>query len=362
MVIVHIITRLINGGADINTVLNCNYQAEAGHIVYLITGRDYEPEILEKLSNKVTRLTLTSLVRPISPINDLMSMVMIYVCLRSLGAEIVHTHTSKAGFVGRIAALFYAKAKVIHTFHINQFSQLKLRSPIEFIIEYLLMRRTDRAISVSSEVVRKYRLLKIFQKKQTVHLIRSGIEIEKFLFNAAAYKKSEFRQENASKIIVLLLAALEIRKGHQELLRVIRANHNENIQFIFAGQGPTFTDIEAYIKTYNIPNVSMLGHIQNPESVINIADVILSCSSAEGLSQSLVQGHINDCYVMALATSGASEILHGVDDGKIYSNLENMYSEIASLRPRNKKRKNPDTYSDWSVEKMVTETLDLYAN
>ena len=68
--ICHIITRFLNGGAEENTLLTCNYSAKKGDDVTLVTGSDFEKEIIKKLDKRVKIIRIKSLVRQINPIKD----------------------------------------------------------------------------------------------------------------------------------------------------------------------------------------------------------------------------------------------------------------------------------------------------
>src|SRR4051812_43290589 len=102
--IAHVITRLINGGADENTVLSCNHAARAGHDVILVHGADSRPEILAKVDARVRIVALPSLVQPPAPLSDLKALRELIRTFRGRGLQVVHTHTSKAGILGRLAA------------------------------------------------------------------------------------------------------------------------------------------------------------------------------------------------------------------------------------------------------------------
>jgi len=105
--IVHIITRLILGGAQENTLITCKLLAERGHDVTLITGPAIGPEgeLVEQTKNqKYKTIVVDKLRRPICPIYDTISYRQIKSHLREIQPDIVHTHSAKAGILGRFAA------------------------------------------------------------------------------------------------------------------------------------------------------------------------------------------------------------------------------------------------------------------
>ena len=102
--ICHVITRFINGGAEENTMLTCNYSIKLGDNVTLIIGKETNKEILYKLSKKIKVIKINNLVRDIDPIKDILAFFEIKRIFNKLKPDIVHTHESKAGILGRIAA------------------------------------------------------------------------------------------------------------------------------------------------------------------------------------------------------------------------------------------------------------------
>ena len=116
--IVHVITRLINGGADENTVISCNYSISVGNNVSLIMGSNADKEILNKLDKKVNLITVKNLIRSINPYKDILALIHVRKEIKKLSPDIVHTHTSKAGFIGRLAAWLSGVPLIVHTVHI----------------------------------------------------------------------------------------------------------------------------------------------------------------------------------------------------------------------------------------------------
>src|SRR5215469_282373 len=120
MKIVHVITRLIVGGAQENTLLSCEGQHDRGHEVTLITGPAMGPEgsLLERAKAYGYRVeVLDSMRRAILPGKDYFTYRALARRFRELGPDVVHTHSSKAGIIGRWAAAKSRVPVVIHTIH-----------------------------------------------------------------------------------------------------------------------------------------------------------------------------------------------------------------------------------------------------
>ncbi|TFG45595.1 MAG: hypothetical protein E4H40_08095 [Candidatus Brocadiia bacterium] len=106
MKIIHIITRLILGGAQENTLITCKVLAERGHDITLITGPAIGPEgelFNQTRGQKYKVITVKNMIRAINPAKDLLSYVEIKKLLKELKPDVVHTHAAKAGILGRFA-------------------------------------------------------------------------------------------------------------------------------------------------------------------------------------------------------------------------------------------------------------------
>ena len=120
MRIVHIITRLIIGGAQENTVLTCRGLAQHGHEVTILTGPETGPEgdMFATAKDYGIRLgIIKNLRRDISPYRDIAAIPELVLALRRLAPDVVHTHCSKAGILGRLAARLAGVKVVVHTIH-----------------------------------------------------------------------------------------------------------------------------------------------------------------------------------------------------------------------------------------------------
>ena len=143
--IIHIITRLINGGADENTVLTCNYSVALDNKVTLIIGTANDKEILSKVDKRVNLIKLKHLIRSINPIKDILALIQIKLLIKKLSPDIVHTHTSKAGVLGRIAAWLSGVPLIVHSVHILAFVNVNfVLKAIYLIIEKLIEKITHK--------------------------------------------------------------------------------------------------------------------------------------------------------------------------------------------------------------------------
>lgn len=154
MNICHIITRLIIGGAQENTLLTCQGLHERGHRVTLITGPEAGPEgslLAEARSGGYQVEVIASLRRAVRPFTDLRARRDLCRILTAIRPTIVHTHSSKAGVLGRIAARDVGIPAIVHTIHGLSFNRTQ-SAPVRFLyrgLERYCARFTDCLVSVA---------------------------------------------------------------------------------------------------------------------------------------------------------------------------------------------------------------------
>ena len=191
--VVHIITKLELGGAQENTLYTVEHLDKKKFDVYLICGKggilDYRAiELARKKS--LNLYFIKNLIREINPWKDFLALKELIIKLDEIQPDIIHTHSSKAGILGRVSGYFLNlvnnnfanRTKIIHTFHgfgFNKF-QASLIKNFYILLEYFIAKVTDKLIFVSKsnmfDTARKY---DIGNFKDYV-LIRSGIKISEY--------------------------------------------------------------------------------------------------------------------------------------------------------------------------------------
>jgi len=191
MKILHLITRLILGGAQENTVLSCLGQASAGHEVTLAFGPIYGPEgsLLARLDGSGVRtVELADLVRELSPVSDWRAYRQCRRLIAETRPDVVHTHSSKAGIVGRFAARAEGVAAVVHTIHGLPFHayQSAWRNAIYVAAERAAAKRCDRIICVADAMARQALAAGVGSAEQ-YQTIYSGMEVAAYAHGARAH-------------------------------------------------------------------------------------------------------------------------------------------------------------------------------
>ncbi|MDD4616798.1 MAG: glycosyltransferase [Alphaproteobacteria bacterium] len=329
MKIVHIITRLFKGGAEENTLMTCLYQASCGHDVTLIYGPDNLAFALyAHLKNTLRFILAPSLRRQINPVHDFIGLMGLIALLRELKPDVVHTHTSKAGILGRLAAKCAGVPHVVHSVHIVSF----INAPAYARVIYLAAERfasffTDLFLHVSYGTLCAYADAKIGVKKPH-RVVYSGMDLNKF---TAAYAPKSWREllnvppEAQKPRVILMLAALEPRK---QPLRFIdgfacSTKPGDPIRLLIAGEGPLKSKIDQKVKELGLDDrVVQLGYSAEPERLIALADVGVLASVREGLPRVVVQYLAGRCPAIVSDIDGIDEIVANGINGLVIPSLD----------------------------------------
>ena len=293
--IAHVITRLINGGADENTVISCNQAVRSGHHVILVHGAQTRPEILATVDERVKIVELPSLVRPIAPLGDLKALGDLVRTFHRLRPDVVHTHTSKAGILGRLAARAASVPVVVHGVHIVPFVTVgRLETFVYLTAERAVQGMTHAFIDVSPGL-RDLCVRAGIGAPERHHVVPSGFDLPRF---RDAIQPGDWRRllrlepDDPRPPVVLMLAVFEGRKRHLDVLerlpRIVA--RFPRVRFVFAGDGTLKDAIVARTKTLGIErNVILTGFHPHPEQLIALADICLLASAREGLPRVLMQ-------------------------------------------------------------------------
>ncbi|MGE3107413.1 MAG: glycosyltransferase [Phycisphaerales bacterium] len=268
MRILHISTRLILGGSQENTVLSCEGQARLGHDVHLAFGPIYGPEgsMLERVERfrtadgrGITTHVVPDLCREISPGRDRRCIEQIRSLIRAIKPDVVHTHSSKAGIVGRLAGwrvrredAGFASMGVVHTIHGPPFMPVEggmlRRATIagKNRVYALAERRAARAchviVSVADAMTREYLRRGIGRVEQYV-TVYSGMETERFLEPTTPEESRGAVRARLglaeSDVVVGTVARLAEHKGHDDLLDALAGElkRNPSWKLLWVGDG-----------------------------------------------------------------------------------------------------------------------------
>jgi glycosyltransferase involved in cell wall biosynthesis len=317
--VLHVITRLIIGGAQENTLLSVEgLDRMAEFEVTLATGIDAgrEGELLGRARQTCRLVVVPELRRNIRPLLDLRALWRLYRLIRKGRYHIVHTHSSKAGVLGRIAARLAGTPFVVHTLHSLVFHDYQpwVVNRALRLVKTALALTTDQFISVSSIISEKAIAARIAPRSK-FRTIYSGMELDWFL-NAKADGVA-FRREfgiHSDAPVVGKIARLFPLKGHDELLDAAPAivEHHPEVRFLLVGDGMLSEHLQRRAEELGIrENFVFVGLVEReriPE-MLSAMDVVVHTSLREGLARVLPQALAMGKPCVAFALDGAPEVV-----------------------------------------------------
>jgi glycosyltransferase involved in cell wall biosynthesis len=321
----HVITRLIRGGADENTLYTVKGLDPLRYEVDLVMGEGSDWGFLEGLG-AVGVHVVPELRRDPHPWRDLVALGKLARLMRARRYQIVHTHTAKAGFLGRLAAALVGTPTIVHTLHGVTFQEHLPRGQRAFYLalERLAGRFTHQFVTVGEDVKRIY-LAEGIGSPEAYETIYSGMPLDEYLEAGAmsdlerAAVRAELGLEPRHQAVAMA-ARLEARKGHAylfEAVRRLRHRHPE-LRVLVIGDGPLRGLLEAQAAALGIEGeVRFLGHRLDLPRVLAAADVSVLTSLWEGLPRVLVQSAAAGRPILTFDVEGAWEVVRDGQNGFI---------------------------------------------
>ena len=318
MRIAHIITRLIIGGAQENTLFNVDDQHHLfNDEVCLITGPGLGPEgSLEPkaLDRGLDLRVLPELRRSLNPLQDWSSLTAIRRAFAEFAPQLVHTHSSKAGILGRLAASQLG-IPAVHTIHGASFhyGQNFVAQTAYKWAEKRAARWCQHYISVCDAMTDQYVKAGIAGREKFT-TIYSGMDVDHFL--TPRRDPATLRRElglSPHDIVLGKVARLFHLKGHEYLIeaapQVVKAV--PDVRFLLVGDGILKAEFQARIAALGLTKHFVFAGLVAPEAVgdyLHAMDVVVHTSVWEGLARVLPQGSIAGKPVISFAIDGAPEV------------------------------------------------------
>jgi glycosyltransferase involved in cell wall biosynthesis len=322
MKIVHIITRLIIGGAQENTLLSCEGQHEHGHEVTLISGPAIGPEgsLLDRAKSKGYRvIVLDQMRRAIHPMRDYSIYRELIRLLRQINPDIVHTHSSKAGIIGRRAADRAGIFGIVHTIHGLAFTA-STNPAVNWVYKMLEKQaapQTRRIVCVA-DAMREQSLAAGIGRPEQYVTIYSGMETGPFLNPPVA--REQVRASlglSPEHLVVGTIARLFDLKGHDDLLQLAPdlCRRFSNLRFLWVGDGSLRPRFEEQMNRMGLRDRFVLAGMVPPGRVPELTgamDILVHPSRREGLARALPQAGLAGIPAITYDVDGNRE---GVRDG-----------------------------------------------
>ncbi len=373
--VAHIITQLELGGAQQNTLFTVAHLDRDRFRPYLIT----HPEgilVPEAVALKgVKTFFIPELTREINPLMDVKALLRIKGILQKIregdSAVIVHTHSSKAGILGRWAARFAGADAIIHTIHgfgFHDYQPFPVRN-LFVLLERLTARITDQFIAVSRANIKKGIDSGIFPKQKSV-LIRSGIELKEF--TGVRVNRKEKKKElgvEPTLPIVTMIGCLKPQKAPLDYVEVAyRVLQEKKACFILAGDGQLRKRVERRAAQLGLgERFKLLGWRRDVPEILAATDIFVLTSLWEGLPRVLPQAMAMGIPIVATDVDGTPEaVIHG-GNGFIVKprDTREMAERIIHLLDHPKEARDMGKHGreivgEFNIWKMVREQEDLY--
>lgn len=325
MTILHIITRLILGGAQQNTVLCCRHQVQSGHRVVLAYGPIYGPEgsLLEEARASGAELVeIYWLRRAILPVHDVMCYAALRRLIRRVRPEVVHTHSSKAGILGRAAAWAEKVPAVVHTVHGLPFHA---RNPawlnaLYVELERWAARRCHAIVGVSQAMCQEF-LKRGIGRAEQFYVVPSGMEVE--AFESLEAKRAEVRRRwgiPAEAPVVGIVARVDRMKGQEDLIEILpglRERYPE-LRLLIVGDGWYRKTLEGRVRERGLEGAVVFTGLVPPGEVpglLAVMDVHALPSYQEGQPRTLVQALLAGCAIVGYDAGGIRDVCRHEETG-----------------------------------------------
>ena len=378
--VAHIIARMITGGADENTLFTVQGLDKDRYEVDLIMGEEFDESIFDRVkNNNFDIIQIKGLKWKLNFLYDPVVLLKLIKLLKKKRYDIVHTHTTKAGILGRIAARIAGVPIIVHGLHGSTFQAFNsgLLNWLLFLFERLTGRFTDAYISVSKVLSETY-IEKGIGKKDNHYTVYSGMELSKFYHARDKINYKEKYEElgiNAGEFLIGNVARLETRKGHQFLLdafkNVVEEQKDGHVKLLIIGEGNKRKYLENYVKELNLGDkVIFTGYREDVEELMALMDIFVLTSLREGLPRVLVQAAAVGMPSVAFNVDGVPEIIkdnyNGFlvrprDVGQLTNRIEKYINnkELVLLHGQKGREFIKDR---WSIEGMVDRIDKIYQN
>ncbi len=327
-----VITRLNIGGPSIQAARLTTSLADHGFATTLFHGRlgAGEGDMSYLIPAGVDARFTDTLCRPLSPINDVRSLLRLYLEFRKLQPAIVHTHMAKAGMVGRGAALLYnltrgsaPRAKVVHTYHGHVLEGYfsKAMTALFIYLERALATISDRIIAISPAIRTDLLHTHGIGREDQYRVVALGFDLSPFAAiddDARAAARRELNLPAGAPVVTTVgrLTAIKQHRLFMETVKRVLAAHPDTIAVI-AGDGELWNDLNGYAASLGIADrVRMLGWRRDLATIYAATDVFLLTSRNEGTPVALIEAMASGVPGVSTDVGGVKDVMGGTENGR----------------------------------------------
>jgi len=339
MKILHVITRSDLGGAQTVVINLANFMCNE-HKIAVAAGE--EGPMWGALDIRVIKIRIQEIVRSVSPLNDFKAYIKLKKIYKSMNPDIIHLHSSKIGFLGRLA---FPRNKIVYSVH--GFDSIRIAYRKYLILEKILKKRCKAIVAVSN-----------YDRQ---NMISEGIKSKYVVYNGItiSHKKSDLFIAGVEKYRknVICIARISPQKRFGSYIEI--AKLLPEYAFIWIGADKEYEDLP--------DNVFCLKGVLNARDYIPLADIFVLPTNYEGLPVVVVEALSYGKPVVSSNVGGISEIVFDGENGFVVDNDDNIFAERIKFVLENN-----DIYQKFSenskkvfnqyltTEKMVFEYMNIY--
>ena len=372
--ILYLVTKLELGGAQKQAFSLMRRLNKEEYNIFLFTA--YTGLLMDEALaiSGITVKRSKFLERPINPLKDLLALFEIYSFIREKQIDVVHTHSSKAGIVGRLAARMARVRIIIHTVHGWSFNDYQ---PFWTRLMYICLERWTGGFSDRLIVVSRYDqekgLSNNIANENKYSLIRYGIDYAEFSAEQDAGKARQELGIGADDLVVGMIACFKPQKSPGDFVRLAGLINQSlpGVRFVLVGDGALRGNIEKLISKYNLRrNMFLLGWRDDIQEILSIVDVFVLTSLWEGLPISVLEAIASGKPVVATDTGGIKEVVFENKTGFLVSpgDVKTMAEKVKillnnkDLRFKIGNNARGRLGESYRLDSMVKNTEELYKN
>jgi len=344
-----VITRMDRGGAPDIVKALFNHLEASEHEVKLITGPTSAPSreiglFMKEKSDEI--IIIPELKRDPDPVKDLAALVRLTALFRRDRFDIVHTHTAKAGFIGRIAARLGGVPHVVHTPHGHNFYGYfsPLATPLIVVLERIAAKFSDRIV-VLTDVEKADMIRYNICSASKLAVVPSGLDLKRYRPNGINVegKRAEFKVGLDDRLVGMI-GRLEAVKGSGYFIDAVKvvAEKIPKAKFLIVGDGPLKGELKARSEELNIADrVIFTGWREDIPEILAVLDIVVLASLNEAVGRVLLEAGAAGKVVVATNVGGIPEILKdnetGIlvppgDSGRIADALVSLLTDSRRMR------------------------------
>jgi len=325
--VAHVITRMIVGGAQETVLLAAALADRSRFEPFVVCGPETGSEGSlhdEVRARGVELVVLPELVREVSPRPDALVIPALARLFRQRHVDVVHTNSSKAGIVGRIAARRARVPGVVHTVHGWPFHVHQNRAMVRVwkSLERGCAPLADRLVVVADADRQKGLAAGIGHADQYV-TVRSGLELDRYDPTKAA--RDEVRRELDLPLDVPVIGSVSRLSPQKDPLTLVEAfatirREHPTARLLLVGDGPLAADVRSRVHALGLSDaVVMTGLRDDVPRLLQAMDVFLSCSLWEGLPRTIIAAMATGIPVVATPADGVRDVIRDFETGRVFS-------------------------------------------